>query len=172
MSSVNQIEVPEEERRGLLKSPQDFGAGLFLIVFAAIGFIGGWNLPMGTLSTVGSGMLPKVTAGLVAAFGVLLIAESFVSHGPVLDRWRLRGPFFVLGAILIFAWTIRPLGLVVAGPLAVMMSSMADKDTRLVEIVLYSFVITAFCIGLFSYALRLPIPIMPTAVPYPLNLLF
>lgn len=164
-------EIKPDDRRGLLKSPQDFGAGLFLIAFAALGVAGGWSLPMGKLSTVGSGMMPKVTAGIVAALGVLLIVESFISRGPVLERWGLRGPFFVLGAILLFAWTIRPLGLIVAGPLAVIISSLADKDTRLWEVAIFSAVITAFCIGLFSYALRLPIPIMPTSVPYPLNIL-
>lgn len=172
MSEVNEIRPEGAERRGLLKSPQDFGAGLFLIAFAIIGFVGGWTLPMGKLSTVGSGMLPKVTAGLVAVFGLLLIVESLISRGPVLERWGLRGPFFVLGAILLFAWTIRPLGLIIAGPLAVIVSSLADKDTHVVEVAIFAAVITAFCIGLFSYALRLPIPIMPTSAPYPLNLLF
>ena len=172
MSTANEPGGPAAERRGLLKSPQDFGAGLFLIVFAAIGLIGGWSLPMGKLATIGSGMMPKVVACLVAAFGLLLIFESFVTRGPVLERWALRGPFFVLSAILLFAWTVRPLGLVVAGPLAVVVSSLADKDTRIVEVAIFAAVMTAFCVGLFSYVLRLPIPILPTAVPYPLNLLF
>lgn len=170
VTSIHEIKL--QETRGILKSPQDLGAGLFLIAFAALGFYGGWNLPMGKLSTVGSGMMPKVTAGIVAALGLLLVIESLLSRGPVLERWGLRGPFFVLGAILLFAWTIRPLGLIVAGPLAVIVSSLADKDTRLLEVAIFAAIITAFCIGLFSYALRLPIPILPTSVPYPVNLIF
>lgn len=146
------------DSRGILKSPQDFGAGLFLIAFAAIGWLGGWTLPMGKLSGVGSGMMPKVVATLVAAFGVLLIVESLATKGPVLERWALRGPFFVLGAILLFAWTIRPLGLIVAGPLAVMVSAFADKDTRIVEIVIFALVMTALCGLMFKEMLALPIP--------------
>lgn len=146
------------DARGILKSPQDFGAGLFLIAFAAIGYFGGWALPMGHLSGIGSGMMPKVIAMLVAAFGVLLIFESLATKGPVLERWALRGPFFVLGAILLFAWTIRPLGLIVAGPLAVVVSAFADKDTRLVEVVIFALVMTALCGLMFKEMLALPIP--------------
>jgi hypothetical protein len=80
---------------------------------------------------------------------------------------------FVLGAVLLFAATIRgatlsfaglsltipPLGLAVAGPLAVIFSSLADRETRLVEILPFAVAITAASIFLFKYLLRLPIPV-------------
>lgn len=150
-----------DESRGAIKSPLDFGGGLFLIALAAVGYIGAFNLPVGTLSGVGSGLLPKASAVLIAAFGVLLVVQSLVSHGDTLERWSIRGPFFVLGAVVIFALTIRPLGLAIAGPLAVIFSSLADKDTRPVEVVAFSILMTALCIGLFKFLLHLPIPVFP-----------
>jgi putative tricarboxylic transport membrane protein len=165
--------------RGVLKSPQDFAGGLFLLLFAAIALYGAWPLKFGQLRGIGPGLMPKVAAMLLAAFGVFLLIQSFFSRGSVLDRWSIRGPFFVLGAVLLFAFTIRgvdlgkdvnlpyfgnklpALGLLVSGPLAVIFSSFADKSTKWAEVLIFAVVITAFCIGLFKYALRLPIPLAP-----------
>lgn len=162
--------------RGLVKSPQDFGAGIFLIVFAAIGFFGAWELKFGQLRGIGPGLMPKVMAVLLAAFGVLLIVTSLITRGSLLERWSIRGPFFVLGAVLLFAATIRgfdfgvlkmpPLGLVVAGPLAVMVSAFADHETRWSEVLIFAIAITAVCIGMFKYILKLPIPIAPWLLGY------
>lgn len=144
--------------RGAIKSPQDFAAGIFLIVLAAIGYFGAFSLSMGKLSTVGPGMLPKVVAALIAAFGLLLIVESLLARGSTLERWSLRGIAFVLGAALIFAATIRPLGLVIAGPLAVIISSLADPDNKIGTTLIFASIMTLFCGLLFKEALNLPIP--------------
>ncbi|HEY7552134.1 MAG TPA: hypothetical protein VH913_21740, partial [Hyphomicrobiaceae bacterium] len=66
-------QAPETDPRGSVKSPLDLAGGLFLVVLAVIGFAGAFNLPTGTLSGIGSGLLPKTLAVLIAAFGVLLI---------------------------------------------------------------------------------------------------
>jgi putative tricarboxylic transport membrane protein len=178
-------------RAGLVKSPLDLGAGLFLLAIAALGLAGGFNLPSGTLSGIGSGLLPKVVAIMVGAFGVLLVAQALIFGGDRLERWHLRGPVFVLGAVLVFAMVIRgstlnfgggagipvlasirvpSLGLVVAGPLAVMISSLADKDTRPVEVVVFSVVMTLVCGLLFKELLNLPIPFDPAGIiPEPIS---
>jgi hypothetical protein len=169
--------------RGAIKSPQDFAGGLFLILFAVILYSQAMGLRFGQLRGIGPGLMPQVTAIMLCAFGIVLVIQSFISQGGLLDRWTLRGLFFVLGAVLLFALTIRganfeaitlpligtvapgikvpALGLLVSGPLAVLMASLADKDTRFVEVLLYTVVITAFCVGLFKYLLRLPIPLAP-----------
>lgn len=151
----------QDDGRGLLKSPLDFGAGIFLIGLAAIGFIGAFTLPFGHLSGIGSGLLPKSVAVLVGIFGALLVLQSLLIEGDRLERWGIRGPIFVIGAVILFALTIRTLGLVVAGPLCVVVSALADRDTRPVELVIFAVVLTAACIALFKFMLRLPIPIFP-----------
>jgi putative tricarboxylic transport membrane protein len=152
---------PNRASDGRIKSPLDLAGGLFLIAIATTGFLGAFDLPLGHLSGVGSGLLPKSVALLVAAFGLLLVVQGLYTEGDVLERWAIRGPLFVLGAVLVFAATIRQWGLIAAGPLAIIISSLADKDTRLFEIILFAIVITAASIGLFKLLLRLPIPIFP-----------
>jgi hypothetical protein len=149
-----------------LKSPQDFAAGLFLLAVAGVGYFGAWDLKTGTLGGMGPGLLPKVVAVLVAVFGVLLTVEAFLTEGHPLQRWSWRGPVFVLGAGVVFALTIRDWGLVVAGPLAVLLAACADKGVRAVEIVVFAIVLTVFCTVLFRFLLRLPIPLAPWYLGY------
>jgi hypothetical protein len=166
------------ETRGVLKSPQDFAAGLFLLAFATIGYVGAYGLKFGTLRSIGPGLMPQVMALLLGSFGLILLLSSFTSRGSLLDRWSMRGLFFVLGAVVLFGLTIRgtdlpglgtkipALGLAVSGPLAVIVSSFADKSTRWGEVLIFAVVITGFCIGLFKYLLRLPIPLAPWLLGY------
>ncbi len=161
------VKPADDGRRGLLKSPQDFGAGVFLLAIAALGFFGGFNLSSGTLNAIGPGMVPKAVAVMVAAFGVFLILQSLLVKGELLERWSIRQPFFVLGAVLLFALTIRPFGLVVAGPLAMIVSSFAEPGTKLATIVIYAVIMTVFCVILFKILLGLPIPILPAGIHVP-----
>lgn len=191
MSTRSSDEHASGVGHGLVKSPLDFAGGIFLIALALLGLAGGFNLPFGTLSGIGSGLMPKVVAILVGAFGVLLLLQGLVWEGDRLERWHLRGPLFVLGAVLVFATVIRgstltlggfaglpalasvkvpPLGLIVAGPLAVMFSSLADKDTRPMEVIIFSVVMTLLCGLLFKELLSLPIPFDPAGlVPEPIT---
>jgi hypothetical protein len=151
---------------GRLKSPQDLAAGFFLLAVAGVGYFGAWDLTTGTLGGMGPGLLPKAVAVLIAAFGALLVVEAFVTEGHALERWSLRGPVFVLGAAVVFAFTIRDWGLVVSGPLAVLLAACADKRVRPVEIVVFAIVLTVFCTVLFKFLLRLPIPLAPWYLGY------
>ena len=184
-------QAPQARFRGLVKSPFDLAGGLFLLGLAALGLAGGFNLPTGTLSGIGSGLMPRAVAILVGAFGVLLAVQAFLFEGEILERWHLRGPVYVLGAVLVFAMLIRgstlnfggifgipvlgsvkipALGLIVAGPLAVFISSFAARDTKLVEIGVFSIVMTLLCGLLFKELLNLPIPYDPVGlVPAPVS---
>lgn len=144
---------------------RDVVAGLFLIAIAAIGYAGTLDLPS-IWAGVGPGLMPKLVAGLIALVGVLIMLLGMTSSAERLQSWTLRGPVFVLGAAIVFAATIRTLGLAVAGPLTWSIAAMADPDSRWAEIVLFALVMTALCIGLFKYALRLPIPLLPFILGY------
>lgn len=147
--------------RGFIKSPHDLAGGLFLLAIAIVGFAGAFDLSIGQLSEVGPGMLPKGVALLVGLFGAALLVLSVLFDGPSLERWAWRGPFFVLGAFVLFGLTINPLGLACAGPLAVIFSALADRETRPLEIAVFSVAITVICVLVFKYLLGLPIPVFP-----------
>jgi hypothetical protein len=157
------IEAPRnrEQRNPAIKSSLDVGGGLFLLALAVVGYIGAFSLPFGQLSGIGSGLLPKVVAVLVGAFGLTLLLQGFLSEGDKLERWAIRGPIFVLSGVLVFALTIRPWGLLVAGPLAVIVSAFADRDTQPVEVAVLAVALTMVSGLLFKELLSLPIPFDP-----------
>jgi hypothetical protein len=157
-----------EQGRSAVKSSLDIGGGLFLLALAIVGYVGAFSLPFGQLSGIGSGLLPKVVALLVAAFGVALLAQGLLLDGDKLEQWAIRGPIFVLSGVLVFAVTIRSFGLVVAGPLAVIVSALADRDTRPVEVAILALALTVASGLMFKELLNLPIPFDPRGlVPEP-----
>lgn len=154
-----------------IKSPQDFAGGLFLIAFGLFAFWLGRDLSAGTLRAMGPGMLPKAFATILAGLGALLVFESLRWDGHRLERWSLHNLFLVLGGCLLFGLAIRgfeigslkvpALGLVVAGPLVVIVAGLAAEDRNWKEIIIFGLAMTLVCGALFKYALGLPIPLAP-----------
>ena len=141
-------------------------AGVLLIGSAAVGYYAAFPLDAGSMSGVGSGLLPKAVAILLGAFGVYLLVAGLIGTHERVEGFSLRGPIFVLGAIMAFAATVRPFGLLVAGPLAMLLSSMADPDTRPIEIIVFTACMTVACYLLFKAVLNLPIPVLPPLLGY------
>ena len=142
------------------RSQQDLGGGLFLIAIGLFAIWQGSNLPLGTLRSMGAGMLPISLAWMLIAGGALMVITSFTTAGPDLERWSLRGLLFIIGGTVAFAFTIQKLGLIIAGPLAMIIGSYASDEARLKEILIFAVSMTALCILLFKYALGLPIPVI------------
>jgi putative tricarboxylic transport membrane protein len=143
-----------------VRAPQDFVAGLALLAVALFAWWATGNLSQGRLGAMGPGMMPRGTAALVGVVGLAVAISGLVTPGPRLERWSIRGPVFVCLALLAFAVTIRSMGLVVAGPLVAVISSAASPETRVKEILIFGFAVTAFSIALFKYLLNLPIPVL------------
>ena len=143
-----------------VRNPQDLLAGLVLVAVALFALWASGGLSQGRLGALGPGMMPRATAVLMGAVGVLVALSAFFAAGPRLERWSLRGPFFVCLALIAFAVTIRWVGLLVAGPLVAIISGAASPETRIKEIVIFGIAVTIFSIALFRYVLNLPIPVL------------
>jgi putative tricarboxylic transport membrane protein len=127
---------------------------------AALALFASRDLEVGTLRSVGPGALPRALALLILAAGAGFTVVALIRGGEPLGRWPLRGAVFITLALVAFALTIRSLGLAVAGPAIVIVSGAATSETRPVELVVFALVLTAACIGLFRFALGLPLPVL------------
>jgi hypothetical protein len=161
---TDQVSSESQKAPGLIKSTQEFGAGLFLIAVAAFFLWQAMELPRGSLRAMGAGMLPQSLAVLVGVCGLGLVLTSFLVQGPKLERWSLRGPFFIFGGIVLFSLLIRTFGLAVAGPVSMVFGTLASTEFRWKESVIFSIILTAVCIVLFKVLLRLPIPVIGTVL--------
>nr|WP_246700545.1 tripartite tricarboxylate transporter TctB family protein [Variibacter gotjawalensis] len=80
---------------------------------------------------------------------------------PTLDRLELRGVFFIVLSVCLFAACIRTLGLVVSTFLLVFVSSAATNEVKWVQAAIWGVVMAAFCAILFPYVLNLPMQLWP-----------
>jgi putative tricarboxylic transport membrane protein len=143
-----------------VRGPRDFYGGLALIALPGIhGF------------AFGPGTAPRLFAGLLAIVGALVALGGLLFDGPPLDSYAIRGPAWVILAILAFAGMIRgfnlgfvslpPLGLVPSTFAAFMISIFGSSEMRWVESLIAAVVMTAFCVVLFVYLLQLPFQLWP-----------
>lgn len=144
-----------------LRSPHTLVAGCVLLVIAAITLVLVSGLNTGQLRAIGPGMMPRWLAVGLGFCGLGLVITSFISDEEEVGAIPFRGSLFIIGAIFAFALTIRPFGLSVSGPLALLIAGYATSEARLRELVILALSLTAFCIVLFGDLLNLPIPIFP-----------
>ncbi|HEY7726232.1 MAG TPA: tripartite tricarboxylate transporter TctB family protein [Anaeromyxobacteraceae bacterium] len=146
--------------RRRIRAPQDLAAGAVLVVGSLGALWATRDVGRGHLAGGGPGFFPRAVAALMGLVGVALLLASLLRRGEALTRWALRGPLFVTLGVAGFALTIRSPGLLVAGPLVVIVGGAASPEARYRELVLFAVVITAFCAVLFRYLLHLPVPIL------------
>ncbi|MFK8250645.1 tripartite tricarboxylate transporter TctB family protein [Ancylobacter terrae] len=153
-------------------SHREAGAAAIILVIAVLGFWFSSDLPMGTLRSVGPGMLPRALSVLLGLCAIPLFVAAW-RRGANTDGIgvSLRGPLLVISATALFAATIKTshfgawntpeFGLVIAGPLAILVGGYATPEARLRPLLLLALFLTPFSLLLFGDALNLPIPIMP-----------
>jgi putative tricarboxylic transport membrane protein len=155
---------PPPKGRGFsfsIRSPRDFWGGLVLVAVAILAIWASRELPGQRGFAFGPGTAPRLFAGLLVAFGTIVALIGLVSDGPRIDKYKIRGPVLVISAILGFAAMIRPLGLVIASFVTFMISVLGSREMRLIEGTIAAAVMTAFCVLLFTYLLKLPFQLWP-----------
>jgi hypothetical protein len=156
--------------------PRERAAGLFLIVIGAVAFWSSLELPVFRGGSVGAGLMPRLLGIFITGLGVAQLVLSVRRPGPAVGAWNARDIVMLLGAVILFAITIRgydlgaiaipPLGVVVAGPLAVITAGFAARDVRVGELAIFAVVMSAACLALFRFALGLPLPVAPWLIGY------
>ena len=154
-----------------VRAPRDFYGGLALIALAIIAIWTSGDLPGTHGFAFGPGTAPRLFAGLLAVVGALVALSGLFVDGPPLESYAVRGPAWVILAILAFAGMIRgislgpvtipPLGLVPSTFTAFLVSIFGSTEMRWVESLIAAVAMTAFCVGLFVYLLQLPFQLWP-----------
>jgi putative tricarboxylic transport membrane protein len=148
-------------RFSFIRSPQDFYGGLALIALALFAFWASGDLPGMRGFSFGPGTAPRLFAGVLLAFGLVITAMGVFAHGKPLEHYAVRGPFWITVSIFVFATTVRPLGLIIATFTSFVISGMASRETRWIENIIAGVVMTAFSVVLFVYLLNLPFQLWP-----------
>jgi hypothetical protein len=118
-----------------------------------------WGYPLGRLTQMGPGFIPRVIGLLICALAVvIIIVDIMTPRLPKPEMLDWRGLTFISAAILIFAGLVEVTGLVPSMFLAVAVSMLADREARLLGILAYAVLASLGGWFLFLVALELPIP--------------
>jgi len=149
---------------GIIKAPQDLGAGILFAALGAGALIIAQNYEAGTASRFGPGMVPRMLGFCLLAGGLIVIARAFLSPGEKIEKWLLRPNIFVLAAVLTFGFAIEHTGLVIAVIAITIMGRFAQQAymVRWVETAILAIGLAIFGSLAFVKSLELPIPLWPT----------
>jgi hypothetical protein len=136
----------------------DHVAGAAFFAFGILVFAISGDLPFGSLSSPGAGMMPKLMAGLMMAFA-LVVAFGGASSPPLRtidwsDGWH------ALQVVAITACAVaayQPLGFIVTMSLLVFALLVIVERRSLLSSAAYGIALTLFAYWLFGIALKSPL---------------
>ena len=131
--------------------------GAFIVLGVAVFAISG-DLPFGTLSAPGAGMMPKLMAGLMMGFAAVVVAGAAASPPFAAIDWSDRG--HAARVVLITAAAVqlyRPLGFLIAMTLLVFSLLVLAERRNVFYAAVYSVGLTLFAYWLFGKALKSPL---------------
>lgn len=136
----------------------DHVAGAFFFLFGILVFSISGDLPFGTITAPGAGMMPKLMAGLMMLFAVLVFvnpsdSKPFVSIDWS-DRWHAILVLLITAAAVI---AYRRLGFLITMSLLVFALLVVVERRNLFVAAAYSIGLTLFAYWLFGKALKAPL---------------
>jgi putative tricarboxylic transport membrane protein len=131
-------------------------------VVGGVFFWHGADLESGSAMNMGPGFMPRILCGLLLLVGFVLIVRAARMQADPIGAIRWRPLVTISAAILLFAVTLRGLGLAITTVLTIGVSSLSIRYARPIEITLVAVGMAVFAVGLFVVLLKLDIPIWPT----------
>jgi Tripartite tricarboxylate transporter TctB family len=145
-----------------IRAPKDFWSGIMFLVFAATAIMTASGYSLGRAGRMGPGYFPIMLGCALALIGVILVARSVVVSGEPVGRLH-PGPLIIVAlAVVVFGLAIQPLGLVISLMLVTVMACLAGRERRPLEIAALTVAMAVFSVGVFVFALRLPLPLWPS----------
>lgn len=135
--------------------------GLFLAALAGGVFYATRRLPAGSAADMGPGYVPQAISWGMLAFGLFFVGRAFVIPGERILPPCWRPLILIPLAAAVFALLVMKAGLALASFLCMLVASAASSETRPLEILIFSLLISAGSVLLFVRALSLPVPIFP-----------
>ena len=145
-----------------IRAPKDFWSGVMFCGFAVVAILAARGYSLGAAGKMGPGYFPLLLGGLLAALGAILIARSLVLSGEPVARFHIVPLAVIATAVCLFGVMIEPLGLVLSLAVLTLLSAFAGAQFRLLETAALAAALIVFSVGVFVYALGLPLNIWPS----------
>jgi len=135
-------------------------AGLFFLGLGLFFLINAFSYSMGSLRDIGPGLFPALAGGILALLGAGVFLDGLAAPAAVgTVAWRpLIG---VLAPVVLFAVALKALGLALAAGLLVGSSLALTRQASARTALLLALGLAAFSVGIFGYALQIPLKLWP-----------
>lgn len=136
---------------------KDFLAGMAFVAIGGFFAIGALDFGIGTARRMGPGYFPLVLGSVLVLVGMALSAKAIWQRsGDLVGRLYLRPVISLFAAIVGFAVLLETAGLVAACLAAVLIASLASRETTLLGSLAVAVVMALGCGLLFVEFLGLP----------------
>jgi hypothetical protein len=144
-----------------IRAPKDFWSGIMFLAFAAVALLAAHGYATGTAGKMGPGYFPMLLGGVLGLLGLVLVVRSLLVEGEPVTRLHVLPLAVIAIGVCLFGLFIERLGLVVSLVAVTMVTALASRESRPIEYAALALVLAAFSVGIFVYALRLPLPVWP-----------
>lgn len=144
---------------------RDFYAGGLMILFGLVMALNGPGYGVGTLTHMGPGFLPTVLGVILIGLGIAISVpalrtpegedEDILPDNPEWRAWSC-----ILASPLAFMLFGTYFGMMAGTFACVFVAAMGDREATLKSSLILSALVTVFGVGLFSYVLRIPMPVL------------
>jgi Tripartite tricarboxylate transporter TctB family len=147
---------------------RDFYAGGLMVLFGLVMALHGPSYRIGTLMHMGPGFMPTVLGVILTILGILIAATGSGVSGPddahderiLPEHPQWWGWFCILAGPVLFIVFGSYGGLAPATFACVFMSALGDRNTTWKGALGLAAFMTAFGVLLFSFVLRIPMPVL------------
>lgn len=142
------------------KDTQDIVGGLALVAIGLFASLYAQQYEFGDLNRMGPGYFPVVLGMILAVLGALIAIPAFMRRGePVHVEYKTFA--LVMASLIAFALTLKVLGLVLATALAVIISSLADRDITWKARIILAVCVAGLTWLVFIFGLSMTLPTWP-----------
>lgn len=152
-----------------VRKPRDLLAGAALLAFGVSTVAIASQYPFGTAARMGPGFFPTVLGALLCLVAIVIAGRSLIGQAEMIDRaslQSLKAPFFICAAMLSFGILLRPLGIVAAILVSVLLSTLAAPGYGWKPALATAVSLAMGSALVFVVLLRLPIPILGYALQF------
>ncbi|MBL8699668.1 MAG: tripartite tricarboxylate transporter TctB family protein [Alphaproteobacteria bacterium] len=142
-----------------MRLSRDAAAGVVVVAFGAAVLAGISGIPTAKYQTIGPDLFPRVCAWALIAGGLVLALRGLHRGGAALALPQFRGVALIGLAVVLFGLVTPVAGYAVGGFLTVLVSGFATREVRPLPLLVVALGLTVFSVALFSYVLKVPMPI-------------
>lgn len=143
-----------------LRNNKDFWAGAMLIATGLASIFIARDYPFGSAFRMGPGYFPSVLGGVLALFGIVLLARGLRGGEKIAGGWSPRALIMLPLSFILFGALMDHAGFVPALAVLIFGSAAAGHEFKFVEIALLTVLLTAVAVAIFIWGLGLPYPLL------------